>query len=120
MRQAQWILGLVGVDANVYVGQWVQSCQTAGGGIFPSLDLMYPTLESAPLPLEIAPYKTVQLFSACAPLEVLVLGYASIFYWWYASFALFSAVPNFLVWFTAALCSISKGRTISGTSHGVL
>ena len=74
MHRAQWSLGLVGIDANVYASQWVHACLYAWVGMFTTLDLMSPPLESAPLPLKSAPLDTAQPLSACSPLEVVVLG----------------------------------------------
>ena len=69
----------MGVDASVYSGKWVQACLTAGGGMFPSLDLMSTPLELAPIPLESAPLETAKTSSACATLEAVVLGVCEYF-----------------------------------------
>ena len=58
--QDQWALGSVGIDVNMYSGQWVQECLPDGVGMFTPLELMSTPLESAPLPLEISPLETEQ------------------------------------------------------------
>ena len=122
MRQVQWALGPVGGDTNVRAGKWVQARLPAEGRMVPPLELMSPTLELAPSPLENAPLENVQLPSACAPLEVVLSGVCKLcaffcsfqFCGWHCECGFYGG------WDAAALCSIKNGRTTAEIDHVVL